>query len=117
MKSRNEVVKDLKFCQDLMDRLVKFAEEKYDDIPLRISHIKFTDGEEAMIKIGDLKKHDEFYFEGEIYKIIGLSAYRSFNNVLCQNIKTKKCKWLDQATEVERNLCDTNPFNDNRFGG
>lgn len=23
-------MKDLKFCQDLMDRLVKFAEEKYD---------------------------------------------------------------------------------------
>lgn len=30
MKSKNELIKDLKFCQDLMDRLVKFAEEKYD---------------------------------------------------------------------------------------
>ena len=30
MKSKNELIKDLKFCQDLMDRLVKFAEEEYD---------------------------------------------------------------------------------------
>lgn len=52
-------------------------------------------------KIGSLCRHDEFYFEGEIYKIIGLSAYRSFNNVLCQNIKTKKNKWQDQGTEDE----------------
>ena len=30
MKSKNELIKDLKFCQDLMDRLVKFAEEEYE---------------------------------------------------------------------------------------
>lgn len=30
MKSKNEIIKDLKFCQELMDRLVKFTEEKYD---------------------------------------------------------------------------------------
>ena len=29
MKSKNELIKDLKFCQDLMDRLVKFAEKRY----------------------------------------------------------------------------------------
>ena len=29
MKSRNEVVKDLKFCQELMNRLVKFTDENY----------------------------------------------------------------------------------------
>ena len=27
---KTETIKGLKFCQDLMDRLVKFAEEKYD---------------------------------------------------------------------------------------
>lgn len=27
---KEEIMKDLKFCQDLMDRLVKFAEEEYD---------------------------------------------------------------------------------------
>ena len=27
---KERIMKDLKFCQDLMDRLVKFAEEKYD---------------------------------------------------------------------------------------
>ena len=27
---KRRIMKDLKFCQDLMDRLVKFAEEKYD---------------------------------------------------------------------------------------
>lgn len=30
MKSKNELIKDLKFCQDLMDRLVKFTEEEYE---------------------------------------------------------------------------------------
>lgn len=30
MKSKNKLIKDLKFCEDLMNRLVKFAEEKYD---------------------------------------------------------------------------------------
>lgn len=27
---KEEIMKDLKFCQDLMDRLVESAEEKYD---------------------------------------------------------------------------------------
>lgn len=72
-----------------------------------------------MNKIGDLKKHDEFIFQGEKYKILGIGN-RSFNNVQCQNIATKKRKWLDIDTEVMpyyENLCDTNPFNDERFGG
>ena len=72
-----------------------------------------------MIKIGDLKKHDEFIFEGKKYKILGIGN-RSFNNVQCQNIATKKRKWLDIDTEVMpyyENLCDANPFNDSRFGG
>lgn len=30
MMNKTEVMKELKFCQDLMDRLVKFTEEKYD---------------------------------------------------------------------------------------
>lgn len=80
---------------------------------------QFTDGEESMIKIGDLKKHDEFIFESEKYKILGIGN-RSYNNVQCQNIETKKRKWFDIDTEVilyYENLCDTNPFNDNRFGG
>lgn len=37
-----------------------------------------------------------------------------------ENIATKKRKWLDIDTEVMpyyENLCDTNPFNDERFGG
>lgn len=37
-----------------------------------------------------------------------------------QEVKTKKRKWLDIDTEVMpycENLCDTNPFNDERFGG
>lgn len=53
-----------------------------------------------MIKIGDLKKHDEFIFNGEKYKILGISSYRSYNNVICLNVETKKRKWLDIATEV-----------------
>lgn len=52
-----------------------------------------------MNKIGDLKKHDEFTFKGEKYKILGIGN-RSFNNVQCQNIATKKRKWLDIDTEV-----------------
>ena len=27
---KEEIMNDLKFCQELMDRLVKFAEEEYD---------------------------------------------------------------------------------------
>lgn len=40
MKSKNELIKDLKFCKDLMDRLVNFAEEKYDccDIGWQCNH-------------------------------------------------------------------------------
>ena len=42
-----------------------------------------------MNKIGNLKKHDEFIFRGEKYKILGIGN-RNFNNVQCQNITTKK---------------------------
>lgn len=69
--------------------------------------------------IGDFKSRDKVIFQGETYKILGVSN-RSFNNVQCQNVKTKKRKWLDIDTEVlpyYENLCDTNPFNDSRFGG
>ena len=53
------------------------------------------------IELGILQKHGEFILNGEKYKILGISSYRSFNNIQCQNIQTKKRKWLDQATEVE----------------
>lgn len=72
-----------------------------------------------MIKIGDLKRHDKIIFQGETYEILGIGN-RSFNNVQCQNIATKRRKWLDIGTEVSRyyeNLYDTNSFNNNRFGG
>ena len=72
-----------------------------------------------MITIGDFKRHDKIIFQGKTYKILGIGN-RSYNNVQCQNIETKKRKWLDIDTEVMpyyENLCDTNPFNDNRFGG
>lgn len=52
-------------------------------------------------EIGDLYRHDEFIFEGKKYKILGLSSYRSYNNVICLNVETKKRKWFDVATEVE----------------
>lgn len=71
-----------------------------------------------MIKIGNFKKHDKVIFQGGKYEILGIGN-RSFNNVQCQNIATKRRKWLDIDTEVSpyyENLCDTNPFNDNRFG-
>lgn len=71
-----------------------------------------------MITIGDFKRHDKIIYQGEIYEILGLSN-RSFNNVNCKNIATKKRKYLDIDTEVMpyyENLCDTNPFNDERFG-
>jgi len=72
-----------------------------------------------MITVGDFKRHDKIIFQGKTYKILGIGN-RSYNNVQCQNIKTKKRKWLDIGTEVTpyyENLCDTNPFNDERFGG
>lgn len=72
-----------------------------------------------MMTIGDFKSHDKVIFQGETYEILGIGN-RSFNNVQCQNIATKKRKWLDIDTEVSpyyENLCDTNPFNDSRFGG
>lgn len=72
-----------------------------------------------MITIGDLERHDKIIFQGKTYKILGIGN-RSYNNVQCQNIETKKRKWLDIDTEVMpyyENLCDTNSFNDNRFGG
>lgn len=31
MTSKKEILKDLKFCKDLMDRLVAFAEKNYAD--------------------------------------------------------------------------------------
>lgn len=71
-----------------------------------------------MITIGDFKIHDKIIFQGETYEILGIGN-RSFNNVQCQNIATKRRKWLDIDTEVSpyyENLCDTKPFNDNRFG-
>lgn len=71
-----------------------------------------------MITIGDFKRHDKIIYQGEIYEILGLGN-RSFNNVNCKNIATKKRKCLDIDTEVMpyyENLCDTNPFNDERFG-
>lgn len=53
------------------------------------------------ITIGDLYRRDEFILNGEKYKILGLSGYRSYNNILCLNVETKKRKWFDVATEVE----------------
>ncbi len=73
-----------------------------------------------MIAIGDFKSHDKVIFQGEKYEILGINHFRSFNNVLCRNVETKRRKWLDIDTEVSpyyENLCDTNPFNDSRFGG
>ena len=73
----------------------------------------------TMITIGDFKSHDKVIFQGETYEILGIGN-RSFNNVQCQNIATKKRKWLDIDTEVlpyYENLCDTNPFDNNKFGG
>lgn len=59
-------------------------------------------GVDKMItKIGYLRLYDEFYFEGEKFKIVGINSYRSFNNVLCYNSETKKRIWLDQGSEVE----------------
>lgn len=52
-------------------------------------------------EIGALYRHDEFYYDGEKYKILGLSGYRSYNNVICLNMKTIKRRWFDVATEVE----------------
>ena len=72
-----------------------------------------------MVTIGDFKKHDKVIFQSVTYKILGIGN-RSYNNVQCQNIETKKRKWLDIDTEVMpyyENLCDTNPFDNNRFGG
>ena len=54
-----------------------------------------------LTEIGCLYKHDKFYLNGEKYKIIGLCFYKTYNNVLCQNIETNKHIWLDQDTEVE----------------
>lgn len=31
MTSKNEIIKDLKFCQELMNRLIKFTNENYID--------------------------------------------------------------------------------------
>ena len=65
-------------------------------------------------EIGFLKRHDGFIFEGEKYKILGIGN-RSYNNVQCQNIETKKRKWFDLSVKVVSipheevdNLCDTN---------
>ena len=72
-----------------------------------------------MITIGDFKIHDKVIFQGETYEILGIGN-RSFNNVQCQNIATKKRKWLDIDTEVipyYESLCNVNSFNDERFGG
>lgn len=39
MTSKKEILKDLKFCKDLMDRLVAFAEKNYsDDYSYRSKH-------------------------------------------------------------------------------
>ena len=72
-----------------------------------------------MIRIGDFKRHDKIIFQGKTYEILGIGN-RSYNNVQCLNIETKKRIWLDIDTEVMPyygNLCDTSPFSDNRFGG
>lgn len=70
-----------------------------------------------MMTIGDFKRHDKVIFQGEKYEILGIGN-RSFNNVLCLNVETKRRKWLDIDTEVSpcyKNLWDINPFNDERF--
>jgi hypothetical protein len=67
-----------------------------------------------MITVGDFKRHDKIIFQGKTYKILGIGN-RSYNNVQCQNIKTKKRKWLDIDTEVMPYY--ENLFNDERFGG
>lgn len=51
-----------------------------------------------MITIGDFKRHDKIIFQGETCKILG-TGNRSYNNVQCQNIETKKRKWLDSEDE------------------
>lgn len=39
MKSKKEILADLKFCKDLMDRLVIYADENYhDDVPWGSNH-------------------------------------------------------------------------------
>lgn len=53
------------------------------------------------IELGILQKHGEFILNGEKYKILGMSGYRSYNNIICLNVETKKRKWFDVATEVE----------------
>lgn len=61
-----------------------------------------------MITIGDFKRHDKIIFQGKTYEILGIGN-RSYNNVQCQNIETKKRKWLDsedgQITLYNAKIC------------
>lgn len=51
-------------------------------------------------ELGYLKRGDFFYIGGVKYKVLFVGN-RSYNNVCCQNVETKRRIWFDVTTDVE----------------
>lgn len=51
-------------------------------------------------ELGYLKRGDFFYIGETKYKVLSVGN-RSYNNVCCMNVETKKRKWFDVLADVE----------------
>jgi hypothetical protein len=57
--------------------------------------------ERKITNLGYLYYEDTFYFEGQKYRIDSIGN-KDRNNVCCTNLETRKIKWFDVDTEVEK---------------